>query len=291
MSGFLGLGRALDRLRLGRLKEGLTKTRAHLGAIFAGRRLDDAWFDDVETALLTADAGTLATQELLANIRQEVKARSLNNDSPAEALQAVVADCITRALSPLIVSETETNRLPKVVMVAGVNGAGKTTSIGKLAHTWKAEGKKILLGAGDTFRAAAREQLIVWGERNAVDGGEANPPVGGGQRNRVRTALETRLVLSAAAGADAASKFGGDFGENHAAVGRDGRARQLVASRHEGQDGNAPPRLQLLRRSTSNPSDTNFHASSYRFRRWLSPGGACVPSPWTRYTMATRRAV
>ncbi|MFZ9411398.1 MAG: signal recognition particle receptor subunit alpha, partial [Burkholderiaceae bacterium] len=169
MSGFLGLGRALDRLRLGRLKEGLTKTRAHLGAIFAGRRLDDAWFDDVETALLTADAGTFATQELLADIRQEVKARSLNNDSPAEALQAVVADCITRALSPLIVSETETNRLPKVVMVAGVNGAGKTTSIGKLAHTWKAEGKKILLGAGDTFRAAAREQLIVWGERNAVD--------------------------------------------------------------------------------------------------------------------------
>lgn len=169
MSGFLGLGRALGRLRLGRLKEGLTKTRAHLGAIFAGRRLDDAWFDDVETALLTADAGTFATQELLADIRQEVKARSLNNDSPAEALQAVVADCITRALSPLIVSETETNRLPKVVMVAGVNGAGKTTSIGKLAHTWKAEGKKILLGAGDTFRAAAREQLIVWGERNAVD--------------------------------------------------------------------------------------------------------------------------
>jgi len=169
MSGFLGLGRALDRLRLGRLKEGLTKTRAHLGAIFAGRRLDDAWFDDVETALLTSDAGTFATQELLADIRQEVKARSLNNDSPAEALQAVVADCITRALSPLIVSETETNRLPKVVMVAGVNGAGKTTSIGKLAHTWKAEGKKILLGAGDTFRAAAREQLIVWGERNAVD--------------------------------------------------------------------------------------------------------------------------
>jgi len=169
MSGFLGLGRALDRLRLGRLKEGLTKTRAHLGAIFAGRRLDDAWFDDVETALLTADAGTFATQELLADIRQEVKARSLNNDSPAEALQAVVADCIARALSPLIVSETETNRLPKVVMVAGVNGAGKTTSIGKLAHTWKAEGKKILLGAGDTFRAAAREQLIVWGERNAVD--------------------------------------------------------------------------------------------------------------------------
>jgi len=169
MSGFLGLGRALDRLKLSRLREGLTKTRAHLGAIFTGRRLDDAWFDDVESALLTADAGTLATQTLLTAIRQEVKARSLNNDSPAEALQSAVADCIARALSPLIVAETETSRLPKVVMVAGVNGAGKTTSIGKLAHAWKAQGKKILLGAGDTFRAAAREQLIVWGERNAVD--------------------------------------------------------------------------------------------------------------------------
>lgn len=169
MIGFLGLGRTLDRLKISRLKEGLTKTRAHLGALFAGRRLDEAWFDDVETALLTADVGVVATQALLASIRQEVKTRKLNNESPPEALQDAVAHCIREALAPIVSTSDETRTRPTVVMVAGVNGAGKTTSIGKLAHSWKTEGRKILLGAGDTFRAAAREQLMVWGERNQVD--------------------------------------------------------------------------------------------------------------------------
>jgi fused signal recognition particle receptor len=83
-----------------------------------------------------------------------------------------VADCIEQALAPLSTEKSETSSsesAPKVVMVAGVNGAGKTTSIGKLAHAWKSEGKTVLLGAGDTFRAAAREQLMVWGERNQID--------------------------------------------------------------------------------------------------------------------------
>jgi len=169
MIGFLGLGRTLDRFKLSRLKEGLTKTRAHLGALFSGRRLDDAWFDDVETALLTADVGTAATQALLLDIRAEVKARGLNNESESAELQAAVSDCIQKALSPLVAQPGSATQGPRVVMVAGVNGAGKTTSIGKLAHAWKSEGKNILLGAGDTFRAAAREQLMVWGQRNGVD--------------------------------------------------------------------------------------------------------------------------
>ncbi|MBU3725100.1 MAG: signal recognition particle-docking protein FtsY [Burkholderiaceae bacterium] len=172
MIGFLGLGRTLDRLKLGRLKDGLAKTRAQLSAVFTGRRLDDAWYDDVETALLTADVGSQATMDLMQAVRQEIKSRRLNNDSSPQELQQAVADCIERALQPLaIVSDQEAQPFttPRVVMVAGVNGAGKTTSIGKLAHAWKSEGKSILLGAGDTFRAAAREQLIVWGQRNGVD--------------------------------------------------------------------------------------------------------------------------
>lgn len=169
MIGFLGLGRTLDRLKLNRLKEGLTKTRAQLGALFSGRKLDAEWFDDVETALLTADVGTQATQELLLAIKREVKSRNLNNDSTPEALQAAVCHCIELALAPIVAADAPAGPRPQVVMVAGVNGAGKTTSIGKLAHAWKTEGKKILLGAGDTFRAAAREQLMVWGERNSVD--------------------------------------------------------------------------------------------------------------------------
>jgi fused signal recognition particle receptor len=172
MIGFLGLGRALDRLKLNRLKDGLAKTRDQLGAIFTGRRLDESWFDDVETALLTADVGSQASAELIRDVRQEVKARGLNDDSPPQALRQAVADCIERALSPLATdgfTGATLTAVPNVVMVAGVNGAGKTTSIGKLAHAWKSAGKTVLLGAGDTFRAAACEQLMVWGQRNQVD--------------------------------------------------------------------------------------------------------------------------
>jgi len=172
MIGFLGLGRALDRLKLNRLKDGLAKTRDQLGAIFTGRRLDESWFDDVETALLTSDVGSQASADLMRDVRQEIKARGLNDDSPPQALRQAVADCIERALSPLTADGfhgVTPTAVPSVVMVAGVNGAGKTTSIGKLAHAWKSAGKTVLLGAGDTFRAAAREQLMVWGQRNQVD--------------------------------------------------------------------------------------------------------------------------
>jgi fused signal recognition particle receptor len=185
MIGFLGLGRTLDRLKISRLKDGLSKTRHQLGALILGRKLDAAWFDDVETALLTADVGTRATAMLMDNIRAEIKSRGLNNDSDPALLQSVVCQAIAAALQPLVAAEVASEVAPqaspdhrfgvngvsgpRVIMVAGVNGAGKTTSIGKLAHTWKQAGHHILLGAGDTFRAAAREQLITWGDRNGVD--------------------------------------------------------------------------------------------------------------------------
>lgn len=170
MIGFLGLGRTLDRLKISRLKEGLARTRTQLGSIFSGRRLDEAWFDDIETALLTADAGTQATANLMRNIRAQIKARGLNNDSDSAALQAVVGHCLIEQLNALAApAQSHSEPGPRVVMVAGVNGAGKTTSIGKLTHTWQSMGKKVLLGAADTFRAAAREQLLAWGDRNAVD--------------------------------------------------------------------------------------------------------------------------
>jgi fused signal recognition particle receptor len=189
MIGFLGLGRTLDRLKISRLKDGLSKTRHQLGALILGRKLDAAWFDDVETALLTADVGTQATALLMDNIRAQIKSRGLNNDSDPAMLQSIVCQAIAAALEPLVATEVASEVAsevvsevssenpspvsgisgPRVIMVAGVNGAGKTTSIGKLAHTWKQAGHHILLGAGDTFRAAAREQLITWGDRNGVD--------------------------------------------------------------------------------------------------------------------------
>lgn len=171
MIGFLGLGRTLDKLKISRLKEGLARTRTQLGSILTGRRLDEAWFEDIETALLTADAGTQATDRLMKAIRAQVKALGLNDNSEPAALQAAVTGCLQAALAPLMPKpEVQSNEpRPRVVMVAGVNGAGKTTSIGKLAHTWQSMGKKVLLGAGDTFRAAAREQLLAWGDRNQVD--------------------------------------------------------------------------------------------------------------------------
>ena len=123
MIGFLGLGRALDRLKLNRLKDGLAKTRDQLGAIFAGRRLDESWFDDVETALLTADVGSQASTDLMRDVRQEIKAHGLNDDSPPEALRQAVANCIERALSPLAgdgLTHSTSGAVPNVVLVAGI---------------------------------------------------------------------------------------------------------------------------------------------------------------------------
>lgn len=150
---------------LDRLKDGLAKTRSQLGGLFAGRRIDEALFEDLETALLSADAGVAATAHLLAQLR--LRARKLGLET-AEQLKTELRTTLVELLSPLEKAVDCTLHRPFVIMIAGVNGAGKTTSIGKLAHLFQSQGRTVLLAAGDTFRAAAREQLAAWGEESGV---------------------------------------------------------------------------------------------------------------------------
>lgn len=151
---------------VGRLKAGLSKTRQRLSGLFGpGRKLDDAFYDDLETVLISADVGVAATAHLLERLRDRARRGRYSEAAQLrEALGAVLLDLLQPAAIPLDVS----GHRPFVIMLAGVNGAGKTTSIGKLAHYYQLQGKKVLLAAGDTFRAAAREQLMAWGERNNI---------------------------------------------------------------------------------------------------------------------------
>jgi fused signal recognition particle receptor len=149
-----------------RLRQGLRKTGAQLSGLFGGARIDAALFDDLEAALLGADAGVDATEHLLGALRARVKRDGL--ETPAD-LQAALADELQALLAPLEAVVNTNTHTPFVVMMVGVNGAGKTTSIGKLANLYRSHGKTVMLAAGDTFRAAAREQLAAWGERNAVE--------------------------------------------------------------------------------------------------------------------------
>jgi fused signal recognition particle receptor len=148
-----------------RLKAGLARTRDVLNTpvseLFTRRKVDEALYEELETALLQADCGVAATQDLMAQIR---KARAPDG----EALKGALKDAIAALLSPLERKFHIEKAKPFVIMIAGVNGSGKTTSIGKLAKWLQANGKSVMLAAGDTFRAAAREQLVVWGARNAV---------------------------------------------------------------------------------------------------------------------------
>ncbi len=152
-----------------RLKAGLSRTRAALttplGELFSRNRIDEALLEDLETTLLTADCGIDATQWLLDELKSAVKKNAL--ESPSQ-LRQVLADRLTTLLAPLEQPLDVTAHKPFVIMIAGVNGAGKTTSIGKLAKYFQSQGKSVLLAAGDTFRAAAREQLKIWGERNGI---------------------------------------------------------------------------------------------------------------------------
>ena len=155
---------------LSRLKSGLAKTREKLGAqvagLFgAGRKLDEAFYEELETVLLSADVGVTATAFLLDALRAQARRERY---SEAVQLKQALADNLTAMLKPIEQPLDISTHKPFVIMLAGVNGAGKTTSIGKLAHYYQAQGKSVLLAAGDTFRAAAREQLIAWGERNNV---------------------------------------------------------------------------------------------------------------------------
>ena len=153
-----------------RLKEGLTKTRRQLGGRLTGlfgpgRKLDEAFYEELETVLLTSDVGVQATEFLIDNLRARARREGYTQ---ASALKEALADLLLDLLRPIAQPLDVTAKRPFVIMLAGVNGSGKTTSIGKLAHYYGQQGKKVLLAAGDTFRAAAREQLIAWGERNGV---------------------------------------------------------------------------------------------------------------------------
>jgi fused signal recognition particle receptor len=152
-----------------RLRAGLARTRqilnTDLGELMAGPRIDDAFFEELEATLIAADVGVAASEFLIKRLRGE--ARRAGYREPRElraALRAAMLELIAPIAVPL---ETQSQR-PFVIMLVGVNGAGKTTSIGKLAHHFQKGGKSVLLAAGDTFRAAAREQLQTWGERNNV---------------------------------------------------------------------------------------------------------------------------
>ena len=151
---------------MARLKQGLSKTGQSLGSLFIGVKVDEALFEELETALIMADAGVEATAKLLSELRARVRKERL---AEAAQVKAALCDILAHHLKPLEKRFPLDAAKPLIIMIAGVNGAGKTTSIGKLANTFQQQGKSVLLAAGDTFRAAAREQLVAWGARNNVN--------------------------------------------------------------------------------------------------------------------------
>ncbi len=151
---------------LDKLRSGLRKTGSGIAQVFTGTQIDDALYEDLESALLMADAGVKATEYLLADLKRRVKEGRVTEPS---AVKALLADAVTDLLQPLQRPLTVGEHTPTVIMVVGVNGAGKTTSIGKLTRHLAGSGQKVLLAAADTFRAAAKEQLAVWAGRNGVE--------------------------------------------------------------------------------------------------------------------------
>jgi len=154
-----------------RLKQGLSKTSASLGegmaSLFLGKKaIDDDLLDDLETRLLTADVGVEATTAIIGNLTKRVARKELADSGALyKALQEELVTLLKPVEQPLVI---DTAKQPYVILVVGVNGVGKTTTIGKLAKKLQLDGKKVMLAAGDTFRAAAVEQLQVWGERNNI---------------------------------------------------------------------------------------------------------------------------
>ncbi len=151
---------------MARLGQGLRRTGQSISTVFTGTKIDDDLYEELETALLMADAGVQATQYLLADLKRRVKETGTTH--PAE-VKALLATAIAQLLKPLQKTLTIGAHKPTIIMVAGVNGAGKTTSIGKLTRHLSDSGASVLLAAADTFRAAAREQLAIWATRNTVD--------------------------------------------------------------------------------------------------------------------------
>ncbi len=150
---------------LNRLKTGLSKTSTNLTTLFVGAKIDDDLYDELESALLVSDAGVEATRYLLDALKKKVKEGKLTEAAQVKAaLRGLLVDMLRPLQKPMVLGLHQ----PLVMMIAGVNGAGKTTTIGKLAKHLQAHEQSVLLAAGDTFRAAAREQLTIWGERNNV---------------------------------------------------------------------------------------------------------------------------
>ena len=141
------------------------KLGKRLSGILGGGKIDENLYEELETVLITADVGIDATTWLLSTLRKQVKKEGLTD---ATQLKEALKESLLILLAPLIRPLDLSIEKPFVIMITGVNGAGKTTSVGKLAHYFQSQEKSILLAAGDTFRAAAREQLIIWGKRNNV---------------------------------------------------------------------------------------------------------------------------
>jgi fused signal recognition particle receptor len=153
-----------------RLRDGLTKTREGLGARIGGlfgmaRPLDESFYEELETALIAADVGVSASAHLIEALRQRARQQPI---ADAAQLKQALHAALRELLEPVAIPLEAAAHRPFVILLAGVNGSGKTTSIGKLARYYQSRGKSVLLAAGDTFRAAAREQLMAWGERNNV---------------------------------------------------------------------------------------------------------------------------
>lgn len=153
-----------------RLKQGLAKTSQNLGnglaSLFLGKKIDDDLYEELETQLLMADVGVETTQKLIKQLVTHADRKQLKDaDSLYEKLQAEMALLLDKVEQPL---QVDSSQGPYVILMVGVNGVGKTTTIGKMAQQFKQQGKSVMLAAGDTFRAAAVEQLQVWGERNQI---------------------------------------------------------------------------------------------------------------------------
>ena len=146
-----------------RLRQGLAKTRSRLSDLLRDRAADPALYEELEAALLASDAGIEATRFVLARLRERA-----GSARAAEDLRSELRDVLAELLAPLERPLDLEGSRPRVILLAGVNGAGKTTSAGKLAKFFRDQGRSVLLAAGDTFRAAAREQLAAWGEKNGV---------------------------------------------------------------------------------------------------------------------------
>ncbi len=151
---------------LSRLKNGLARTRVNIVGLFSGGVVDEDFLEELEYALITADVGVQTSTRILQRLRDAIKLRGLKTQ---DEVRLALRDELHALLLPAEGTLDLEQAKPLVIMMTGVNGAGKTTSIGKLAKRFAENGKSVLLAAGDTFRAAAREQLAVWGERNRIE--------------------------------------------------------------------------------------------------------------------------